>query len=182
MEYNVYLTLTPITEKFDFYLAFKITLPAINDDAKFDKVYLGINAISELYDGSTELTYTSQFMVFYKSFYNRLKKPIEYDDISYQNQVVIESLPDNYYNDYPDQSNKKFYVIDKAPTHLSGYKLFDLEINSVSEYQDIHELLIIFRRKADDAGLASYVDDHIKFAELAVIFENGISLSEEVFA
>lgn len=181
-EYNVYLTLDYPTSRFDYLVAFKITLPEIDDNTKFDNVYLGINVTSDLLDESTALTYISHFLVYYKSFYNKLKTPIDYDEIKYQYQVQIKSLPDDYYSDSPDESNRRFYFVDKLQSHLLGYKLFNLEINSVSEYQNIHEFLILFKRKADDLGLTSYIDDYIKFTELAIIFEKGIDLSEELYA
>lgn len=181
-QYNVYLTLPSSSYKFDYLVAFKITLPEIDDDAIFDNVYLGINASSLLGDSSSQATYISNFMVYHKSYYNRLKTPIDYDDIKYEFEVLIESLPDDYYDDHPDLSNEQFYVVDKSINHLSGYSLFDLEINSVDEYKNIHELLIIFKRKSNDSGYTITMDDYIKFMELAIMFENNLTLSEELYA
>lgn len=180
--FEVYLDLTETIKRFDYYIAIKVELPEIPDTIDFDSVYLGINCNSILADNSSTLEYTGEFAVCYRSYYNRVSNPFSYTSMQYAENVEINCLPDDYYTSGQDESNKQFYFLEETETKLAGYKKFDLDIGSVDDYRNIHEMVILFKRYANELGQATYINDNVYITDLAIIFEKNVTLGESIYA
>jgi hypothetical protein len=182
--FNTYLTLANVVDHFDYSIALKVTLPDIDDRVVFDNIYFGLRLTSSTIDDSTDpkLTLASNFRIMYKSYYNRIVTAVEKTAMNYESIVEIDSLPDDYYTNSPSTDNKEFYYSEETTSKLSGYKTFDLKITDAKTYKNIHEIIILLNRHAEQVGVASYIDDYVAVFEAAIIFEKNITIGQELYA
>jgi hypothetical protein len=181
--FATYITKTYPTQHFNYYIALRLTLPEIDDTVVFDKVYLGLAIWSICEDDSTDptLDIDSRFIVARRKYYGNSENPVDNTDILFTNQVEFKSLPNGYYNGLSDTGNKNFYYAESSATALTGYKNYDLEIASRAEYNNIEEMVLLFKRQGVQT-VGSYIDDTIRVHEAAVIFEKTITIGSEIYA
>jgi uncharacterized Zn-binding protein involved in type VI secretion len=183
--FNSYLSLEYPVDHYDYIIAFKITLPKIDESIQFDNIYFGLRCTSSTIDASSEpdkLTFSGHFKIMYKSYYDKIIKPVDKTEIEYEDIVEIESLPDDYYSNSPSSDNKEFYYNEETATRLTGYKTFNLNIMDMKTYNNIHEFTVQLWRHANQIGRSSYVDDYVAIFEAAIIFEKNITIGKELYA
>jgi hypothetical protein len=183
-EFNAYMTTAAPVDYFNYYIVLKITLPTIDDTVVFDNVYLGINAASICDNDSTDptLQFSSRFIIAKRRYYGDSENPVDTTTLDFDDQVYFRSLPDDYYTDSYDSKNQWFYYAEESAHLFSGYKNYDLNISSKEEYDNIEELVLIFKREGLQNGIASYIDDQINIAEMGIIFEKTITIGSELYA
>jgi hypothetical protein len=164
-----------------YYLAFKVKLPGVPQNLKFTKAYLCLKATSSVTKSGGATISTSGFIVKHRGYAGLPTEVINEDGINYSNSVTVENVPDFYYTDGVSTGNKNFYVDSVSSSLLSGYKKFDLQVSGAEEYENIEELVVFFYRYAAGAGVAYDLSDTVRFYEAAIIFENEVGISNEVY-
>jgi len=182
--FETHFTLAYPVDHFDYWIAFILTLPEIDDSVIFDNVYLGLRLRSSTTDDSTDpkLTLASKFLIAHHPYYGSIEKVVEQTSMNFEDIVDIESLPDSYYSNSPDTDNKEFYWERETGSYLTGYKLFDLNITTKEKYRNLHEVIIGLWRHSEQIGIASFIDDNVAIYEAAIIFEKNVSIDTEVYA
>lgn len=182
----------------NYYIALKVTFPEIDTSIEFDKVYLGIrmNSAYENFNAGIIFNESGKFEVMHRRYYGGAVKPIENTDVMYRvfagrNEVVTDSLPDDYYmENAPSTKNKPFYYMEGPtdlgvgpnPNRVTGYKSFDLQLSDREAYDNTYEVIILLYRWQEQDGTPVYTRDITDIHELAIIFEKNITIGEELYA
>src|SRR5690606_35562240 len=91
--------------------------------------------------------------------------------------IYISNFPDSYTG--KSTKNKDFEEHIKAGGTWTGYQLFDLNVSSKEEYDEIYKMLILVGRDKTD-GVSEYSED-FRLHEIAVAFETEADISGDVF-
>jgi hypothetical protein len=101
---------------------------------------------------------------------------------------TIDNTPDFYAHRSNNKNNIQFYgdkyEVAGSIYALYGYKLLDMQVSNVSQYEGIEEILLCMRRIWDiysEANVTEVYTHTTRIHELFIMFESTASIKEEVY-
>lgn len=165
-----------------YWIAFAFKPPKIASSRQFKSAFLLMNFNSE-FIGSTTINETT-FRVIKRRYLGGVEAIVDTSQ-DMEKLITVTNFPDEYYYDDVNTKNFDFYSQQKQIIGASnqakwtGYKLFDLGVSNASEYNAIHEIMIMVHRNDTDANLT--YDDSTRFNELAIAFETEAPLHGDIY-
>lgn len=159
-----------------YWVCVTFDLPQIEEGFKFHKAYLLLRLSSIFTDLLGDHTPQNWFAVKKGRFIGGVEN-IESTNENLGKQIQISNFPDSYTG--KSTKNKDFEEHIKAGGTWTGYQLFDLNVSSKEEYDEIYKMLILVGRDKTD-GTSEYSED-FRLYEMAVAFETEADISGDVF-
>lgn len=163
----------------------KVTLPKLTSQYKFKKAYLGLRMSATMNIQELSLN-SSKFVVKKRGYINKLVTLFEKQNVGIayplgNGTYIVENLPDFYFDDNVNTGNRAFFEISSTDRTAKGRKLFDLAVQDINELNNIEDITIIIYKNINAAGAERTLTESIKIYDVAVVLEDTIDLSNEVY-
>ena len=159
-----------------YWVCVTFVLPQIEEGFKFHKAYLLLRLSSIFTDLHGDHTPVHWFAVKKRRFIGGIENIVSTNE-NLGKHIYISNFPDSYTG--KSTKNRDFEEHIKAGGVWTGYQLFDLNVSSKEEYDEIYKMLILVGRDKTD-GVSEYSED-FRLHEIAVAFETEADISGDVF-
>lgn len=159
-----------------YWVCLTFKLPEITSDVKFTNSYLLMN-FNSTWTQEGSIDSPERWLVIKKRRYIGGYKNIVATKDDLADAFGVRNLPDSYVS--TTTKNQYFYEHKKSSGDWSGYKTFDLEVSDKSEYDAIHEIIIIIHRNKTD-GTTTFSEE-TRLYEIAVALETSADISSDLF-